>query len=102
MPEYIKVAQSASVRKKSGLAVSIGNHKIALFRNQDKVYAFRDRCPHQGAPLSDGYVQDGCIVCIYHGWRFNLEDGSFSNNKTLKLKHFPIREEDGQIYVMID
>lgn len=29
-----------------------------------------DRCPHRGAPLSAGTIEDGCLVCPYHGWRF--------------------------------
>ncbi len=32
-----------------------------------------DRCPHREAPLSAGWTQDGCIVCPYHGWRFDRD-----------------------------
>jgi nitrite reductase/ring-hydroxylating ferredoxin subunit len=102
MAEFTKAADSAAVKGKSGYAVQLNNADIALFRFNDKVYAFRDRCPHQGAPLSDGYTRDGCIVCLYHSWKFNIEDGSFINNETLKLKQYPGKEEDGQIFVMTD
>ncbi len=30
-----------------------------------------DRCPHRGAALSAGEVIDGCVVCPFHGFRFN-------------------------------
>lgn len=30
-----------------------------------------DECPHRGARLSQGWVEDGCLVCPYHGWRFD-------------------------------
>ena len=33
------------------------------------------RCPHQGADLSHGSLEDGCVVCPRHGWRFDLSDG---------------------------
>src|SRR5690606_21797850 len=29
-----------------------------------------DRCPHRESPLSPGEVEDGCLVCPYHGWTF--------------------------------
>jgi 5,5'-dehydrodivanillate O-demethylase oxygenase subunit len=31
------------------------------------------RCCHRGAQLSAGWVEDDCIRCLYHGWKF---DGS--------------------------
>ncbi len=33
--------------------------------------AFLDRCPHRGARLSLGRVEDGRLECAYHGWRFD-------------------------------
>lgn len=33
--------------------------------------AAADSCPHRGARLSQGWVEDGCLVCPYHGWRFD-------------------------------
>lgn len=35
-----------------------------------------DKCPHRGAPLSEGKVwADGSLHCSYHGWRFNGQSG---------------------------
>ncbi len=31
----------------------------------------KDLCIHRGAPLSKGWIRDDCIVCPYHGYRFN-------------------------------
>ncbi|MCU1504001.1 MAG: hypothetical protein JWM12_3355 [Ilumatobacteraceae bacterium] len=35
------------------------------------VRAAVDECPHRSARLSQGWVADGCLVCPYHGWRFD-------------------------------
>jgi phenylpropionate dioxygenase-like ring-hydroxylating dioxygenase large terminal subunit len=35
------------------------------------VRAARDRCPHRAARLSMGWMTNGCLVCPYHGWRFD-------------------------------
>ncbi len=43
-------------------------YKIALWRDATgQVHALEDHCPHRGAPLSLGRVQDGKLVCGYHG-----------------------------------
>ncbi|MCU1377397.1 MAG: hypothetical protein JWN29_380 [Acidimicrobiales bacterium] len=34
-------------------------------------HASLDECPHRSSRLSQGWVADGCIVCPYHGWRFD-------------------------------
>jgi phenylpropionate dioxygenase-like ring-hydroxylating dioxygenase large terminal subunit len=36
-------------------------------------HAAVNECPHRSAALSQGWITDGCLVCPYHGWRF---DGS--------------------------
>ena len=73
--------------------------KIALFRSGGEVFAMRDSCPHQGAPLSDGYVEDGCAVCVYHDWKFHLEDGAFDHNELVKIPTYSVKEESGKIYI---
>jgi len=35
------------------------------------VHAAADECPHRSSRLSQGWIADGCLVCPYHGWRFD-------------------------------
>ena len=102
MINYIKVADSSDVKGKMGYAVTVEDERIVLFRFNETVYAFKDKCPHQGAPMSDGFAKNGYAVCMYHGWQFKLKDGSFINNTTLKLKQYPVKEENGDILIKID
>lgn len=48
---------------------------LLLFRDRSGLaHALDDICPHRGAPLHDGWLdQHGCIVCPYHGWAFDQE-----------------------------
>ena len=56
-------------------AVQLLGTAVVLYRSADgSVVAAPDRCPHREAPLSKGTVQDGCLVCPYHGWTFG-DDG---------------------------
>ena len=57
------------------VAVTLLATKVVLYRSSDgAVIAAPDRCPHREAPLSQGVVEDGCLVCPYHGWTFG-DDG---------------------------
>ncbi len=47
-----------------------------LTRHQGRVVALADRCTHRGAPLHEGQLHDGAIVCPWHQSIFRLADGS--------------------------
>ena len=50
------------------VAVTRLGEKLVLWRDGDgHVHVQRDSCPHRGAPLSLGSVQDGLLTCAYHG-----------------------------------
>ena len=45
---------------------------VALFRDADGLaHAIGGRCPHRFAPLGNGSVVDGALMCPYHGLRFS-------------------------------
>lgn len=48
-----------------------GDDYVAWRPSPDEpVHAAVDECPHRSARLSQGWVEDGCLVCPYHGWHF--------------------------------
>lgn len=46
---------------------------LVIWRWQGRVMAWMDLCIHRGARLSMGWIENGEIVCPYHGWRYNCE-----------------------------
>ncbi len=66
----------SSLLKHKPVRVDVAGTPYALFRDKSgQVGAVLDRCPHRYSPLSAGWVDDGRLVCPYHGWRFE-RDGS--------------------------
>ncbi|KMM80805.1 aromatic ring-hydroxylating oxygenase subunit alpha [Pseudomonas deceptionensis] len=45
--------------------------RVVLFMGRQGPVALADRCCHRTAQLSRGWVEDGVIVCGYHGWRYD-------------------------------
>lgn len=46
----------------------------AVFKTPEGEYGVVDeRCPHRGASLAYGIVEDGGLRCGYHGWKFNTD-----------------------------
>ncbi len=48
---------------------------VVLVRHRGRIHAMGSRCSHFGGPLDEGWVQDGGLVCPWHGSRFCLATG---------------------------
>jgi len=84
--------------------VIIGEHRIALVRIEDDVYAIGDVCSHQDVSLSEGevYCDDKSIECWKHGSTFSLTDGSAESLPATKpVPVYEARVVDGQIEVTV-
>jgi nitrite reductase (NADH) small subunit len=64
-----------------------------------EVRALDNSCPHIGGPIVDGAIDDGCVLCPWHGWRFVLETG---RHRTVfgdlpGIESYPARVVDGEV-----
>lgn len=92
-------------------AVKILGEELVLFRDPSgKVGLLGEYCPHRGASLEYGDIEDGGIRCPYHGWLFDVggrclempaeaKDSQFPR----KVKHlsYPVREQGGLLFAYL-
>jgi len=50
-----------------------------------RVIRFRPQCPHLGGPLEEVPIEDGCVTCPWHGYRFDLGTGASADGRGLRL-----------------
>jgi phenylpropionate dioxygenase-like ring-hydroxylating dioxygenase large terminal subunit len=86
---------------------------VLLGRMRDgQAFAMRDICPHRGVPLSAGKIlAENTVECPYHGWRFrrdgvcsaipSLVEGQDLAPEKIRVRHYPVREQDGLIWVYV-
>ena len=71
MRDYWHVVAFAADVGTAPLAARLLGVDLVLVRSAGQVAALEDRCLHRGARLSLGRVENGCIECPYHGWRYD-------------------------------
>jgi 3-phenylpropionate/trans-cinnamate dioxygenase ferredoxin subunit len=82
------------------LAVTVADVGIAVVRDEEAVYAIRDRCSHAEIPLSEGDV-DGCLIeCWLHGSSFDMRTGEPTSLPAFEpVAVYPVRIEGDDVLV---
>jgi nitrite reductase/ring-hydroxylating ferredoxin subunit len=71
------VARLDELRPRVGVQVRVDGRDYAVWLVDDAtVHVLDNSCLHTGGPLVDGAIRDGCIVCPWHGWRYDLATGT--------------------------
>jgi nitrite reductase (NADH) small subunit len=121
------VAKAGEIQPGGRKIVSVGKLEIGLFNVAGEIRAYRNACPHAGAPVCLGrvsgtsmpspvyeyvYGAEGCILrCPWHGWEFDLRTGEHVVATGARLKEVAVESEslarletehaDGTLYVLL-
>lgn len=63
------------------------------------VVVMADRCTHRGAPLHDGELRDGCVVCPWHDSEFALDGSVVHGPATRPQPLYDVDVRGDDIYV---
>lgn len=96
---WVDVGAVAELKFAPGCPVRLGDHWLAIFRVDDEWRAIDNNCPHASAPLCDGTVLDGKVVCYLHCWEFDLRTGACDVGPEWNVKTYPVREVDGRLQI---
>jgi toluene monooxygenase system ferredoxin subunit len=79
--------------------VVLRGERLLVVRGEAGVCVFRDRCPHQGYPLSEGTLVAGVVTCRVHRHTFDAATGAGINPPYPCLSALPSRVEAGRVLV---
>ena len=108
---WYPLAGSDQITTRPSLLRVLGE-RLAVMRRNGVAYAVANRCPHRGAPLSEGRYEfpgTNTVTCRFHGWTYDLTDGSCVAALPdgpdspvvgkLRVPTYPIEERNGLAYV---
>jgi nitrite reductase/ring-hydroxylating ferredoxin subunit len=82
-----------------GTIRAVSSHTCVARMEDGKVVAFSRRCPHQGADLANGSVQDGTIACPWHNLTFDPVTGQSPCSSLNALRVYPVEIKNEEIVV---
>ena len=80
--------------------VKIGKRDLAIVRVGDEVFALSNLCRHAFGPLSEGFVDGYHLMCPWHGWRYDVRDGT-TDHPNADVSTFPVSVRDDVVYVSV-
>ena len=78
------------LRRELPRRVRLGGTEFRLVEIGGRILAHPIVCPHLGGPLEDAPVEDGCIICPWHGYRYDLRSGRCASGQAYDLGPLPI------------
>ena len=101
MSEFTTVAKTADIPQGTGSAFPVNGRMVAVFNEEGQFFAIDDICPHMGASLAGGHVENGTVSCPWHAWRFCIHDGTWCDNPKIGVDRFDLRVVEDEIQVLV-
>ena len=105
---WVRVAPSSAFPENGGACVKVGELQIAVFNftRRGEWYACQNLCPHRMQMiLSRGLLGSASgvpkVACPYHKSTFSLETGECLNADLESIETYPVRIEDGQVFLKL-
>jgi len=111
----VKVAKVAQFKELEPIIAEFGELSVGVYKFNDKYYAYRNWCPHQGGPACEGKVRNVVeyeldqgsvktmtrtkIFCPWHGVAYDVTTGAHKTNKKLRLLSFKVVVDNEDVLV---
>ncbi len=102
MSDWIEVGSVEDIPKLGARVIQTAEGDIGIFRtNDDKIFALRDSCPHEGGPLSQGIVHGDKVTCPLHSWNIELATGEAVAPDEGCAATYPVKVESGKVFLSL-
>ena len=100
MAQFIRIA-SAGELPPVGEAkeFTVGERTICVANVNGTISAMDNVCLHVGGPLGQGVIENGKVVCPWHGWAYDPQTGAAGHNPAAKVAVYPLKVEDGDVLI---
>jgi nitrite reductase (NADH) small subunit len=106
---WFKAARTTDFPENAGACVKYGEQQVAVFNfaTRNEWYACQNVCPHKmQMVLSRGLIGSANgepkVACPFHKKTFSLQSGQCLNAEENSIAVYPVKVEDGFVYIGFD
>ncbi len=98
-PDWRAVKVAEGLATGTMVAALVSGVRLVVGRASSGLFALDGLCPHAGAVLADGLIDDDLVICPVHAFAFEVETGRCVEDETCSVRRYPVRERDGVVEV---
>ena len=96
---WLEVCNISEIEEDRAKIFTVENERVAIFKYDGKLSAIHNVCKHQGGPLGEGKIIDGCITCPWHGYQYLPSNGQSPPPFTEKVATYELKLEGETVYI---
>jgi nitrite reductase/ring-hydroxylating ferredoxin subunit len=101
MPSFVTVARVGELEPGSARQVTVEGRWVALFNVGGAYHAVDNLCLHRGGPLCEGAVRGTVVTCPWHGWQFDVTNGTMIQDPGTGVSRHETRVVGDEIQVKL-
>ncbi|MDE1767838.1 MAG: Rieske 2Fe-2S domain-containing protein [Candidatus Micrarchaeota archaeon] len=103
MTEYRLGINISALKDNEPVAANAGGKDFAIVKIDGKIHALDGVCTHKGGPLGKGMVNEGRLVCPWHGGAFEIDTGRADESTPwvtdINVYRVRVDSTDGEVYI---
>ncbi|CAN5835061.1 hypothetical protein BH10BAC2_BH10BAC2_22300 [soil metagenome] len=96
---FVFVCNVNEIEESRAKIFCIDKERIAVYKHENKFYAIHNVCKHQGGPLGEGKILDGCITCPWHGYQYLPHNGQSPPPFKEMVNTYDIKVTGGKVWL---
>jgi nitrite reductase/ring-hydroxylating ferredoxin subunit/(2Fe-2S) ferredoxin len=100
-PSWKRVCRTEEVPADGMKQFTVDGTDVLIVKAGNATFAYQALCPHETVPLEQGIHDGSVLTCLEHLWQFDLRTGAPLGDAERGLQGYPLREEQGTLYVEI-
>ena len=88
---WVSLCEMSELVEGKGKYVEVEGSQLAVFLHEGEPRVVDNTCPHAGGSMAGGFVSEGCAVCPWHYWHFDLKTGEMPGRPIVKIRSYKTR-----------
>ncbi len=99
-PLWVPVGKASALKENTTYKYNEDGENILLCKSEGEIYAVKNCCGNTSLPLDGAALDQGYLICPWHGCAYRLADGVMETNPLTKLKKYPVEiSDEGEIRI---